>query len=108
MDKNLSSSDSDSIASESDGESLANDLSAVTQKRAGTSTKLLETSCKRVKKPTQNKMAASQLEMMKEITQVMRQRLEKKTASPAQESAEDVFGKMVAFKLKQIAHMSMK
>ena len=53
-------------------------------------------------------MGASQLEMMKEITQVMRQRLEKKTASPAQESTEDVFGKMVAFKLKQIPHMSMK
>ena len=53
-------------------------------------------------------MGASQLEMMKEITQIMRQRLEKKTASPAQESAEDVFGKMVAFKLKQIPHMSMK
>lgn len=50
LDKNLSSSDSDSIASESDGESLANDLSAVAQKRAGTSTKLLETPCKWVKK----------------------------------------------------------
>lgn len=36
------------------------------------------------------------------MTQVMCQRLEKKTASPVRESAEDVFGKMMAFELKEI------
>lgn len=40
--------------------------------------------------------------MMRGMAQVMRQLLEKKTVSPAQESAEDAFGKMVAFELKKI------
>lgn len=102
MDEFFISSASDSKASESDCESLANDHSAVTQKRAGTSTKLLGTSCKLVKKPMQNELAASQLKMMRGMAQVMRQLLEKKTVSPAQESAEDAFGKMVAFELKKI------
>ena len=68
---------------------LANDLSAALQKMAGTSTKFSEILCKQVKKPLQNKLAACQLEMMKRMAQVMCQCLKKKTASPAQESAED-------------------
>ena len=103
LDEFFISSASDSKASESDCESLANDLSAVTQKRVGTSTKLLGTSYKLVKKPIQNELAASQLKMMRGMAQVMRQRLGKKTVSPAQESAEDVSGKMVAFELKKIS-----
>ena len=74
---------------------------AVTQKRVATSTKYLETSYERVKIPTQNELATSQLEMMegmKEITQVMRQRLEKKTAIPGI----PIYGKMAALELKQI------
>ena len=97
MDEFFISSASDSKASESDCESLA-----ATQKRVGTSTKLLGRSCKLVKKPIQNELAASQLKMMRGMAQVMRQRLGKKTVSPAQESAEDVSGKMVAFELKKI------
>ena len=52
MDEDLTSSDDDSKASESDCESLASDFSAVTQKRTSPSTKFLGASCKRVKKPT--------------------------------------------------------
>ena len=49
--EDLTSSDSDSKASESDCESLANDISAVLQE-VDTSTKFFEISSKRVKKPT--------------------------------------------------------
>ena len=71
---------------------------AVTQKRVATSTKYLETSYERVKIPTQNELATSQLEMMEGMTQVMRQRLEKKTAIPGI----PIYGKMAALELKQI------
>ena len=71
---------------------------AVTQKRVATSTKYLETSYERVKMPTQNELATSQLEMMEGMTQVMRQRLEKKTAIPGI----PIYGKMAALELKQI------
>ena len=81
MDEDLTSSDGDSKTSESECKSLANNLPVVTQKRASTSTKLLKTSYKRVKKPMQNGLAASQLEMMNVMTQVMGQRLEKKTTT---------------------------
>ena len=47
--------------------SFLNDHSAVTQTRAGTGTKFLETSCKQVKKPMQNELGASHLEMMKQV-----------------------------------------
>ena len=71
---------------------------AVTQKRVATSTKYLETQYKRVKIPSQNELATSQLEMMEGMTQVMRQRLEKKTAIPGI----PIYGKMAALELKQI------
>ena len=71
---------------------------AVTQKRVATSTKYLETSYERVKIPTQNELATSQLEMMEGMTQVMRQRLEKKTAIPGI----PIYGKKAALELKQI------
>ena len=68
------------------------------KKRVATSTKYLETSYERVKIPTQNELATSQLEMMEGMTQVMRQRLEKKTAIPGI----PIYGKMAALELKQI------
>ena len=49
--EDLTSSDSDSKASESDCESLANDISAVLQE-VDTSTKFFQISSKWVKKPT--------------------------------------------------------
>ena len=90
--EDLASSDGNSKASESDCESLTSDLSAVRHKRADISTKVLEKSCMRVKKPTQNKLAVSQLELVKEVTQFMHQRLGKKSASPVQEPALDILG----------------
>ena len=47
----------------------------------------------RIKKPTQNKLAVSQLELVKEVTQFMHQCLRRKSASPVQEPAIDIFGK---------------
>ena len=91
--EDLASSDGNSKASESDCESLTSDLSAVRHKRADISTKVLEKSCMRVKKPTQNKLAVSQLELVKEVTQFMHQCLRRKSASAVQEPAIDIFGK---------------
>ena len=79
---------------------VVRDLSAVTQKKANTNAKFLQTSCKRFKEPTQNELAAPQLEITTGMTQTMHQRSEKKTASPVQESVKDVFGKMVVFEIK--------
>ena len=108
MDEDLTSSNGESKAIETRCESLANDLSAATQKSASTSTKFLEALCKRVKKPTEDKLAVSQLEIMKGMTQVRRLRLETETAISVQESAEDVFSKMIALHLKQSPeHMNL-
>lgn len=60
------------------------------QKGNSTSTQFLETLRKRVKKPTQNELAASQLQKKRKLRK-------KKTATHVQESTEAVFEKMVAF-----------